>query len=109
MRRSSSKRTDASASLAGSAIFELPGGVKVARRPVKPRGVGANPTLAANSNARVAQSPERDASNIGDEGSLKAFSAVFYHLALEIGCQSWTRTNTERLNRPPCYFDTIWH
>src|SRR5213078_1883258 len=25
-----------------------------------------------------------------------------------IGCQSWTRTNTERLNRPPCYFDTIW-
>ena len=26
----------------------LPGGVKVARRPVKPRGVGASPTLAAN-------------------------------------------------------------
>src|SRR5260370_3841751 len=26
----------------------------------------------------------------------------------EIGCQGWTRTNTERLNRPPCYFDTIW-
>src|SRR6185436_15237899 len=26
----------------------------------------------------------------------------------EIGCQSWTRTNTERLNRPPCYFDTTW-
>ena len=27
----------------------------------------------------------------------------------EIGCQGWTRTNTERLNRPPCYFDTTWH
>ena len=26
----------------------LPGGVKVARRPVKPFGVGASPTLAAN-------------------------------------------------------------
>ena len=26
----------------------------------------------------------------------------------EIGCQSWTRTNTARLNRPACYFDTIW-
>src|SRR5271157_3028232 len=26
----------------------LPGGVKVARRPVKPGGVGASPTLAAN-------------------------------------------------------------
>jgi hypothetical protein len=26
----------------------------------------------------------------------------------EIGCQGWTRTNTERLNRPPCYFDTTW-
>src|SRR5665811_1432268 len=24
------------------------------------------------------------------------------------GCQSWTRTNTARLNRPSCYFDTIW-
>ena len=24
------------------------------------------------------------------------------------GCQSWTRTNTARLNRPACYFDTIW-
>src|SRR5512137_109103 len=26
----------------------------------------------------------------------------------KIGCQGWTRTNTERLNRPPCYFDTTW-
>ena len=26
----------------------------------------------------------------------------------EIGYQGWTRTNTERLNRPPCYFDTTW-
>ncbi len=24
------------------------------------------------------------------------------------GCQGWTRTNTERLNRPPCYFHTAW-
>ena len=24
------------------------------------------------------------------------------------GCQSWTRTNTARLNRPACYFDTTW-
>ena len=46
-RHSSSKRTDASASLAGSANFKLPGGVKVARRFVKPHGVGASPTLAA--------------------------------------------------------------
>ena len=26
----------------------------------------------------------------------------------EIGCQDWTCTNTARLNRPPCYFDTTW-
>src|SRR6266498_606089 len=26
----------------------------------------------------------------------------------ENGCQGWTRTNTERLNRPPCYFHTAW-
>ena len=26
----------------------------------------------------------------------------------EIGCQGWTRTNTVRLNRPPCYFHTTW-
>ena len=33
---------------AGSATqLSLPGGVKVARRPVKPFGVGASPTLAA--------------------------------------------------------------
>ncbi len=30
------------------------------------------------------------------------------HFALKNGCQDWTRTNTERLNRPPCYFDTTW-
>jgi hypothetical protein len=30
----------------------LPGGVKVARRFVKPHGVGASPTLAANFNIR---------------------------------------------------------
>src|SRR6202162_6035492 len=30
------------------------------------------------------------------------------HHPLTIGCQGWTRTNTERLNRPPCYFDTTW-
>ena len=29
-------------------------------------------------------------------------------LAFCYGCQGWTRTNTERLNRPPCYFDTTW-
>ena len=33
---------------AGSSNFQLPGGVKVARRSVKPHGVGASPTLAAN-------------------------------------------------------------
>jgi hypothetical protein len=26
----------------------------------------------------------------------------------ENGCQGWTRTNTERLNKPPCYFHTTW-
>jgi hypothetical protein len=26
----------------------------------------------------------------------------------KIGCQGRTRTNTERLNRPSCYFDTTW-
>jgi hypothetical protein len=31
----------------------LPGGVKVARRPVKPFGVGASPTLAANLNGKA--------------------------------------------------------
>ena len=33
----------------------LPGGVKVARRPVKPRGVGASPTLAANLHGWLAE------------------------------------------------------
>ena len=47
MRHSSSKRNDAGANPAGSANFKLPGGVKVARRSVKPHGVGASPTLAA--------------------------------------------------------------
>ena len=47
MRHPSSKRNDAGGSPAGSAN-SLPGSVKVARRPVKPFGVGASPTLAAN-------------------------------------------------------------
>jgi hypothetical protein len=38
---------------AGSAKSLLPGGVKVAWRPVKPFGVGASPTLAANSQGNV--------------------------------------------------------
>src|SRR5207247_2227195 len=46
-RHSSSKRTHAGANPAGSANSQLPGGVKVARRFVKPHGVGASPTLAA--------------------------------------------------------------
>ena len=46
-RHPSSKRIDAGENPAGSAIL-LPGGVKVARRFVKPHGVGASPTLAAN-------------------------------------------------------------
>ena len=29
-------------------------------------------------------------------------------LPSKIGCQGWTRTNTVRLNRSPCYFDTTW-
>ena len=29
-------------------------------------------------------------------------------LPSKIGCQGWTRTNTARLNRPACYFDTTW-
>ena len=48
IRHPSSKRNDAGGSPAGSANFKLPGSVKVARRPVKPFGVGASPTLAAN-------------------------------------------------------------
>ena len=27
---------------------------------------------------------------------------------IDIGRQGWTRTNTERFNRPSCYFDTTW-
>ena len=46
IRHPSSKRIDAGENPAGSAIL-LPGGVKVARRFVKPHGVGASPTLAA--------------------------------------------------------------
>ena len=46
-RHPSSKRIDAGENPAGSAMF-LPGSVKVARRSVKPFGVGASPTLAAN-------------------------------------------------------------
>ncbi len=48
IRHPPSKRNDAGGSPAGSANFKLPGGVKVARRFVKPHGVGASPTLAAN-------------------------------------------------------------
>ena len=47
IRHPSSKRTYAGGNPAGSANLPLPGGVKVARRPVKPFGVGASPTLAA--------------------------------------------------------------
>ena len=47
IRHPPSKRNDAGGSPAGSANFKLPGGVKVAWRPVKPFGVGASPTLAA--------------------------------------------------------------
>ena len=46
MRHPPSKRNDAGGNPAGSANL-LPGGVKVARRFVKPHGVGASPTLAA--------------------------------------------------------------
>ena len=53
----------------------LPGSVKVARRPVKPTGVGASPTLAANFKARVAQSPERGASNAEDGAGSPSASA----------------------------------
>ena len=35
-------------------------------------------------------------------------STLNYALSTKNGCQGWTRTNTERLNRPPCYFDTTW-
>ena len=45
-RHPSSKRIHAGGNPAGSAK-SLPGSVKVARRPVKPRSVGASPTLAA--------------------------------------------------------------
>jgi hypothetical protein len=34
--------------------------------------------------------------------------SLFRTLLIRNGCQGWTRTNTERLNRPPCYFDTTW-
>ena len=47
IRHPPSKRNDAGGSPAGSANYPLPGSVKVARRPVKPFGVGASPTLAA--------------------------------------------------------------
>ena len=48
IRHPPSKRNDAGGIPAGSANESLPGGVKVARRFVKPHGVGASPTLAAN-------------------------------------------------------------
>ena len=48
IRHPPSKRNDAGGNPAGSTRFKLPGGVKVARRFVKPHGVGASPTLAAN-------------------------------------------------------------
>lgn len=49
MRHPSSKRNDAGGN---PPAVPLPGGVKVARRFVKPHGVGASPTLAANFNLR---------------------------------------------------------
>ena len=48
MRHPPSKRNDAGENPAGSASLKLPGGVKVARRFVKPFGPGASPGLAAN-------------------------------------------------------------
>ena len=46
--RDASNIEDEGGSPSASANLLLPGGVKVARRPVKPFGVGASPTLAAN-------------------------------------------------------------
>src|SRR5512137_2355490 len=39
-----------------------------------------------------------------ETGAASSYLPAFH----KIGCQGWTRTNTERLNRPPCYFDTTW-
>lgn len=49
IRHPPSKRNDAGGNPAGSTRFKLPGGVKVARRFVKPHGAGASPALAASS------------------------------------------------------------
>jgi hypothetical protein len=50
-----------------------------------------------------------------ETGAASLYLPAFHKLACraeahraKAGCQGWTRTNTERLNRPPCYFDTTW-
>ena len=50
-----------------------------------------------------------------ETGAASLYLPAFHKLAsraeargAKAGCQGWTRTNTERLNRPPCYFDTTW-
>ena len=44
----------------------------------------------------------------GRKAATLRLSTLNYPLSTKTGCQGWTRTNTARLNRPPCYFDTTW-
>jgi hypothetical protein len=50
-----------------------------------------------------------------ETGAASLYLPAFHKLACraeavwaKAGCQGWTRTNTERLNKPPCYFHTTW-
>jgi hypothetical protein len=57
--------------------------------------------------ARIADS-RLPISKDGNDRALGYYVLAIGYFADGAGCQGWTRTNTERLNRPPCYFDTTW-
>ena len=58
----------------------MPGGVKVARRPVKPFGVGASPTLAANLWKAGRYKLAAPVSKTGSESGAGSVTRAFRHL-----------------------------
>src|SRR5712672_1667868 len=80
-----------------STFREMPGGVKVARRFVKPHGVGASPTLAASLNA------ERGVENILHSAFsiLNLGRAGRYKLAAPVSKTGSASPRSERYRRLP--------
>src|SRR5882724_9914472 len=90
----------------------LPGGVKVARRFVKPHGVGASPTLAASLNAecgvRNAESPIEHSRVTCSAFHVPHFwKAGRYKLAAPVSKTGSVQTEVGALPTPSAIFSTI--